>query len=233
MRVRLVKKESSGSGARAEARARTRERLFAVARRVFAEKGLAATNLRTDILEPSGVSVGSFYHQFRDKTELFLAILAEHEESFRKLLRAVHALAARRPAQEVAWQSFAAVLDMVEEHEDLLRMMARERESHDVRVRAYLRRNDRAWIESLAEDYLRNNLIPSKNHVLASRMAELVLTFTWGAVLRYSSWTPEERQRRRVDWIDDLVAFCLGGMAALLGQAHTYESEPQSDIEEV
>ncbi|GIW43631.1 MAG: hypothetical protein KatS3mg077_0913 [Candidatus Binatia bacterium] len=230
--MRLVS-PSNRVGARATTRAKTRERLFAVARQVFAEKGLAAANLKADILKPAQVSVGSFYHQFRDKTELFLAILTDHEESFRHLLRAVHALAARRPAQEVAWQSFSAVLDMVEQHEDLLRMMARERESHDVRVRAYLRRNDRAWVESLAEDYLRSGLVPSKDRVLANRMAELVLTFTWGAVLRYSSWTPEERQRRRLDWIDDLVAFCLGGMAAVLGQAREQSHGDEPEIEEV
>lgn len=221
------------SGGRAALRARTRERLFRVARTAFAQKGLAATNLKTDILEPAGVSVGSFYHQFRDKTELFLAILTEHEESFRRLLRAVHRLAARRPAQEVAWQSFSTVLDMVEEHEDLLRMMARERESHDPRVRAYLRRNDQAWVEALSEDYLRSGLLVSKDRARARRMAELVLTFTWGAVLRYSSWTPDERRRRRLQWIDDLVAFCLGGMAAILGETRDSSQDPGWEIEEV
>jgi len=232
--VQLVEKRFGTAGSRATVKTRTRERLFSVARQAFADKGLAATNLKTDILRPAGVSVGSFYHQFRDKTELFLAILETHEESFRKLLRAVHTLAQRRPAQEVAWQSFSTVLTMVEEHEDLLRMMARERESHDPRVRAYLRRNDRAWVESLTQDYLRAGLVPSKNRVLATRMAELVLTFTWGAVMRYSSWTPEERQRRRLDWIEDLVAFCLGGMSAILGQAReNREDSESSDIEEV
>lgn len=232
--MRLVETPTEPRETKKSLKTRTRQRLFSVARRVFADKGLAATNLKLDILEPAGVSVGSFYHQFRDKTELFLAILEEHEESFRKLLRAVHTLAQRRPAQEVAWQSFSTVLAMVEEHEDLLRMIARERESHEVRVRAYLRRNDRNWIESLAEDYLRSGLIPSKNRALASRMAELVLTFTWGAVMRYSSWTVEERRRRRLSWIDDLVAFCIGGMAAVLGQTREAQEGPgASEIEEV
>ncbi len=219
---------------RATVKAQTRGRLFRVALRVFAEKGLAATNLKRDILKPAGVSVGSFYHQFRDKTELFLAILEEHAESFRKLLRAVHALAYRRPAQEVAWQSFSTVLTMVEEHQDLIRMMAREQESHDPRLRVYLRRNDRAWVESLAVDYLRAGLVPSKDRALANRMAELVVTFTWGAVLRYASWTDEERRRRRTNWIADLVAFCLGGMSAILGQPDCERGHLESlDTEEV
>jgi AcrR family transcriptional regulator len=68
-------------------RAQTRRRLLDVGRRAFARHGHAGVNLKEDILVPAGVSVGSFYHQFRDKTALFLAILSEHSETFRAMLR--------------------------------------------------------------------------------------------------------------------------------------------------
>src|SRR5262245_24005929 len=75
---------------KSELRQRTRRRLLQVGRRAFARKGHAGTNLREDILVPARVSVGSFYHQFRDKTDLFLAILDEHSQTFRGMIHEVH-----------------------------------------------------------------------------------------------------------------------------------------------
>ena len=47
-------------GARRGSAEATRARLIEAGRRAFARKGLAGTKLTQDILEPAGVSVGSF-----------------------------------------------------------------------------------------------------------------------------------------------------------------------------
>lgn len=201
---------------RAVLREQTRQRLLAVGRRVFAEKGLAAANLTDDILNPAGVSVGSFYHQFADKTELFLAIVQEHSESLRALIHAVVTLLPDRPAAEVARDSFSAVLTMVERDGEVFRMIAREAESHDARVRAYLKQNHAAWVKALGRDYIEAKLVPADRPDLAERLAELVLTLTIGAVRRYLDWSAAERAERRERWLQELVSFCLGGMSAWL-----------------
>src|SRR5688572_15899333 len=54
---------------------RTREKLLAAGRKAFAAKGLGGTSLREDILAPSGLSAGSFYHQFPDKAALLAEIV--------------------------------------------------------------------------------------------------------------------------------------------------------------
>ena len=77
-------------GARRGSAEATRERLIEAGRRAFARKGLAGTKLTQDILEPAGVSVGSFYHQFKDKTDLMLAIFEQHTDNMRALLRREH-----------------------------------------------------------------------------------------------------------------------------------------------
>ncbi len=59
-------------------REQTRARLLDFGRRAFARKGLAAANLKDDILTPGGVSASSSDHLFGDKTELFLVVIEEH-----------------------------------------------------------------------------------------------------------------------------------------------------------
>ncbi len=87
--------------------AETRQRLLAAGRSAFARKGLAGVNLKRDLLEPAGISVGSFYHQFKDKTELLLAILAEHSAAQRERFSEVHRPAAGRSGEDLARDSTA------------------------------------------------------------------------------------------------------------------------------
>ncbi|MDA0564777.1 TetR/AcrR family transcriptional regulator [Streptomonospora sp. S1-112] len=64
--------------------AQTRRTFLAAAREVFAEKGFAEASV-AEVVKRSGQSVGSLYHHFGGKTELYLALWeqhqAEHEES--------------------------------------------------------------------------------------------------------------------------------------------------------
>ena len=55
---------------------KNREKLLAVARRLFAERGYAATGTE-DIAREAGVTRGALYHQFADKQDLFRAMLKE------------------------------------------------------------------------------------------------------------------------------------------------------------
>ena len=58
--------------------------LLDAAREVFAEQGFAATSI-TDIVEQAGSSVGSLYHHFGGKSELFLALWQEYSEAQEEL----------------------------------------------------------------------------------------------------------------------------------------------------
>jgi AcrR family transcriptional regulator len=57
--------------------AETRRRLLDAGFDAFAAKGHDGVNLVEDVLVPAGISIGSFYHQFSDKTELLREILGE------------------------------------------------------------------------------------------------------------------------------------------------------------
>jgi len=66
-----------GRAAAAAAVAPTRARIVAAARELFWEKGYAATGM-AEILARAGANAGSFYHFFRGKDDVLLAVLDEY-----------------------------------------------------------------------------------------------------------------------------------------------------------
>jgi AcrR family transcriptional regulator len=205
-----------GTNTRSTSREQTRARLLAVGRRVFARKGHTGANLKEDILVPAQVSVGSFYHQFRDKTELLLAILEDHAQTFRAMVQEAHQPRPESEPGEIARHSFETVFRIAEQDDDLFRIAVRERESEDPRVRAYLRDNHRRWIETLADDYRRGGLGSAAGDEALLLAAELVTATTLASVLRYLDLPPRERAQQRAPLIDGLVRFTIGGLLALV-----------------
>jgi AcrR family transcriptional regulator len=204
---------------RTDSREQTRARLLAVGRRAFARRGLAGTNLKDDILAPAHVSVGSFYHQFRDKTELFVAILEDHARTFRAMVRAAHRPRDTAEPAAMARYSFETVFAIAEENGDLFRIMRREHDSEDPRVRSYLRDAHRRWLDGLADDYRRLGLAGVGGDEALVLAAELVSAMTLGAVLAYLDVPAGERSAARTRLLDGLVRFTIGGLPALAAQA--------------
>ena len=201
--------------------ARTRSRLLEYGRRAFARRGHAATNLKEDILLPAGVSVGSFYHQFRDKTDLFLAILEEHRATFRRMIHDANRPRDGMDQEQIARQSFETAFVIAEENADLFHIMLRERESEDERVRQFLGEGRRGWTQGLMADYramLDGHEVADEKLEMA---AELVHSMTFGAIVHFLGLNPEEQRRERSRLIDGLVRFSLGGLSALFGAAAT------------
>src|SRR5580692_6678327 len=58
--------------------AQTQRALLNAARQVFTEQGFSEASI-ADVVERAGSSVGSLYHHFGGKSELFLALWEEHQ----------------------------------------------------------------------------------------------------------------------------------------------------------
>ena len=86
--------------------AATRAALLRVARRLFAEHGYAATGTE-GIVRRARVTRGALYHHFRDKQDLFIAVLDEEQ----KKLAAQAAEAAA--AQPDPWRAMVAASNVV------------------------------------------------------------------------------------------------------------------------
>ncbi|MDF3288763.1 MULTISPECIES: TetR/AcrR family transcriptional regulator [Streptomyces] len=94
---------SAGRGSRrAEHVSDTRRALVEAARRLFAERGYAATGTE-DIVGAARVTRGALYHHFRDKADLFRAVMAEcAQEMAERLVEQETRRAEREPGD--AWQ---------------------------------------------------------------------------------------------------------------------------------
>ncbi len=75
--------------------AETRRVLLTAAREVFVERGFADASV-SEVVERAGSSVGSLYHHFGGKTELFLALWQDHQAAHEQ--RAASAVAKARAA---------------------------------------------------------------------------------------------------------------------------------------
>ena len=67
---------------RAQQKVENRAKLIAAARKVFAEKGLAAATAR-DIVRETDLASGTFYNYFDDKEDAFRAVFEEFAEPAR------------------------------------------------------------------------------------------------------------------------------------------------------
>ncbi|HEY8544404.1 MAG TPA: TetR/AcrR family transcriptional regulator [Acidimicrobiales bacterium] len=191
--------------------AQTRRKLLDAGRAAFAELGHDGVNLQRDILDRAGVSTGSFYHQFADKTELLVAILEEAVERAQSGLTAT--LEATGDPVEGTRAGYELLFAMVDAAEDLVRIQFRERDNHDERVRRLLERIRQSWLDSLTASYQR--LTDRNPGFDPGQGAQMVRALTIGVLFAYLDTPPKRRAALRKELIDALVPFTLGGLEAL------------------
>jgi AcrR family transcriptional regulator len=192
----------------------TRQRLYAAGRTAFASKGLAGTKLKEDVLQPAAVSVGSFYHQFKDKTDLLLAILNDQAKALRARIREANQPRPGRSLHDIALSSYETLFDLTPDDESVARIHLRERDSEDPRVRAFLTENRRRWIRSLAADYER--LSDSAGTQLdADLTATLIVGLSLAAQAEYFETPEADREAAKARLVEGLVQFTLGGVPGL------------------
>jgi AcrR family transcriptional regulator len=86
--------------------AQTQRALLDAARDVFTRQGFAEASI-ADVVERAGSSVGSLYHHFGGKSELFLALWLEHQQAYEDAASAAVAAAKKKGVTDPA-ELFAA-----------------------------------------------------------------------------------------------------------------------------
>ena len=123
----------------------TRARLIEAGRTAFSLRGHDAVNLTTDILEPAGVSVGSFYHQFADKTELLVAVLDEAAQDRKNLTVLLEPGGPRSSLEADLSRAVERFFVSLDDGARLWRIQVRERNNTEPRIRQRILDSRRAW----------------------------------------------------------------------------------------
>lgn len=186
----------------------TRRRLLTVARAAFAAKGFDGTHLVADVLEPAGVSAGSFYHQFRSKADLYAAVVQEAADGWASPFEVVAAADGPISIVDVARLSYSRMFDVVDENEDLARIQLRDHDHPDPDVSRPLKALRKGWVDTMARGYA--GLTPDP-----AAAAEIVVALVIGTVTLYLDMPKAKRRKARKRLVENLTTFTLGGFLAL------------------
>jgi AcrR family transcriptional regulator len=187
----------------------TRARLLAAAREAFGARGHNQVNLTEHILKPAGVSVGSFYLQFHDKTDLLIAVIDEAaEQRFARVISAPDGEAelSLEAAMSAVVRGFFASLDS---DDDLWHIQLRERANPDPKIKERILAGRRRWTQQLAR-VIRQSTKASSD--ASERGAAMLVSFATGLAATYLDLSLRERKRRRAAMIDDATNFALSGL---------------------
>lgn len=192
----------------------TRERLLKQGRAAFAAKGHDGVSLQRDVLDPAGVSNGSFYHQFADKTDLLVAILEEARAKSRVLTKNVDSALGSATLEERIRQHVSLRLDLADIAEDLHRIQLRERNNADKRVRDLLSTRRKQATSVLATRLASQERLDTEAFD-GQLAAGLVMSLLNGVITDYLDLPKKTRAATRDQLIEGIVAFTVGGLLGL------------------
>jgi AcrR family transcriptional regulator len=110
-------------GRREERKAQNRAKLLQAARKVFAEKGYGAATAR-DIVRETDLATGTFYNYFKDKQDVFMALLDQMGEQGRAIARAQR-LGPGSTVEERVYNAFKAYFEWAVAENDTFELFRR------------------------------------------------------------------------------------------------------------
>ncbi len=185
-----------------------RNQLIDAALAVFAEKGFATTTVK-ELSEAAGVAQGLMYHYFNSKEGLLEAVIERH--SYLPQLRRILARPCQRAAQEVLLEVAKELYTLLEQKEDLVRILLHESRTNPKVLK--ISHNLHQEVLQLLAEYLAaresaGELRPHDSDVVARCLVYTVPLLYLTQRIFPSSQTSAER------FIPELVEVILNGIKA-------------------
>jgi AcrR family transcriptional regulator len=191
----------------------TRRRLLDAGFEAFATKGFDGVNLVEDVIEPAGISVGSFYHQFADKSELLREILVEAAARRRTFIVHLTELDAATDFESTVRAVIERLVDSLERDEAAWRLQRLSRVIGVDAARELGPQSRENWNGALAHLLGRWFGNPAAD---LRRASDVLMTLARGFVSDVLD-TPTSGGRRQPIDIDAFTAFAVGGLTSILG----------------
>ena len=194
----------------------TRAKLIEHGRAAFAAKGHDNVSLQRDVLKPAGVSNGSFYHQFRDKTDLLVAVLEDGRERGHNVVESAVDESADTPPVERLRKRLLVWFELLEYGEDMYRIQSGELDNEDERVRSLLADFRHGTFAPLTQK-LAAAMASRSDHFDAERATLFVRELFKATALDYLDMPQDQRTAKRAAIAADLAAFIIGGLTGMAG----------------
>ena len=203
---------------REQNKAETRGRLMAAARKEFARQGFTGTTLRS-ITSQAGVTTGAFYNNFRDKKEIYLAIIEElsqrlrsmTEDAIREIVEARRRQPKDNPTFELLRGPIARILEESLRERDLFEILRRDGLGRNPEFGRYYQRLFLEFIDPLQkglEEFIEAGFSRPYN---TERLAQAAVNLLFYVVL----YAPRDRGGDLDGWADTIAAMVHGGAKQL------------------
>ena len=106
----------------------TRSAIMRAATELFTKSGYKGTQIRA-ILEKAGTSMGSFYHHFENKADLYMSIADEGSLAVRRFMRSVGDFESGSSLEERVWEFFRAYIQAVSKTDSMVLLLISEKET--------------------------------------------------------------------------------------------------------